>query len=327
MAQQITIIGLGQVGASIGLSLGANKSGFFRVGHDKDYGVERKARMIGAVDKTDHNLPSSVTNAGIVILCVPLSEVRDTFGYIWRDLMEGALVLDTAPVKSEAAKWAKDILPRKCHYVGLVPAINPDYLFTTGSGVDAAKADLFRNGLFIVDAPHGTPGEAVDTAMEFVRLLGAAPLLADMLESDGLAASAHILPQLVSAALLNATVGQPGWREAQKLTGRAYAAVSSGIGDHDDSEALGMSVMHDRADVVRALNAVMNALLDLRDGIESGDEEGTAQFLKSAFQKREQWLNERLSANRLDAHYGRVETQSMGERLFGSLFSKRKSRE
>jgi len=88
-----------------------------------------------------------------------------------------------------------------------------------------------------------------------------------------------------------------------------------------------MSVMHDRADVVRALNAVMNALLDLRDGIESGDEEGTAQFLKSAFQKREQWLNERLSANRLDAHYGRVETQSMGERLFGSLFSKRKSRE
>lgn len=327
MAPQITIIGLGQVGASIGLSLGANKAGLFRVGHDKDYGVERKAKIMGAVDKTDHNLPSSVRNARIVLLCLPLSQVRDTFGYIWRDLMEDALVLDTVPVKLEAAKWAREILPSKCHYVGLLPAINPAYLHTAGSGVNAAKADLFRNGVFIVDAPHGTPGEAINTAMEFVRLLGAAPLLADMAESDGLAASAHILPQLVSAALLNATVGQAGWMEARKITGRAFAVASAGVGDHDDPESLRMSAMHNRENVVRMLNAMMNALLDLRESIANRDEEGLQKLLAGASEKRERWLHERTAADWDGPQRARIEPQPLAERLFGTSFLKRKHAE
>ena len=74
MSVQITIIGLGQVGTSIGLALAGQKN-IKRVGHDKDYETARQSQKAGAVDEIKVNLPSSVTDANVVILSIPLSEV------------------------------------------------------------------------------------------------------------------------------------------------------------------------------------------------------------------------------------------------------------
>jgi prephenate dehydrogenase len=69
---QITIIGTGQIGASIGLALGEHKDLFLRVGHDKDVRVANRAKEMGALDRVDINLPRSVEGAAIIILALPL---------------------------------------------------------------------------------------------------------------------------------------------------------------------------------------------------------------------------------------------------------------
>ena len=56
MTIKITIIGTGQIGASIGLALGAQKDLFLRVGHDKDIKIANRAKDMGAVDKVEINL-------------------------------------------------------------------------------------------------------------------------------------------------------------------------------------------------------------------------------------------------------------------------------
>ena len=172
MPVQITIIGLGQIGASMGLALAAHKDAILRVGHDKKREVEREALQKGVADKMEHNLPSAVRDAKLVVLCIPLSQVRETLEFIAPDLKEGAVVLDTTPIKAGVQKWAQEILPDGRHYVGLAPALNPELLHDIEVGLTAAKADLFSKGLFLVDAPTGAPEEAVILAMDFVRLLG-----------------------------------------------------------------------------------------------------------------------------------------------------------
>ena len=117
MSVQITIIGLGQVGSSIGLALAEQKS-IKRVGHDKDYGRARAAHKAGAVDETNVNLPSSVSNANIVLLCLPLSEIRETLKYIARDLQEGTVILDTAPAKATVAAWVNELVLRDVTMLG-----------------------------------------------------------------------------------------------------------------------------------------------------------------------------------------------------------------
>jgi prephenate dehydrogenase len=323
MPVQITIIGLGQIGASIGLALGQYKDSILRLGHDKKIEVEREAQKKGAVDRTEHNLPSAVRDTRLVILCVPMSQVRETLEIISQDLKQGVIVLDTSHVKVEVMKWAKELLPEGCYYIGLVPAINPDLLHNLHFGLEAAQADLFTKGLFIIDAPYGTPGEAVALAADFVRLLGAAPLLADVAESDGLVARTHLLPQLVAAALLNATIDQPGWLEGRKLAGRAFAAVTAGLAYNDEIDSLRMAALQNRANVVYSLDVMLAALRALRDDIEQENDDGVAERLEAALQGRQRWMSERMAADWTEIKRELPDLPSFGERLFGGIFVKR----
>ncbi|MDP1714804.1 MAG: prephenate dehydrogenase/arogenate dehydrogenase family protein [Anaerolineales bacterium] len=322
MPVQITIIGLGQIGASFGLALAAHKDKVTTVGHDKEFSIERLAQKDGVVDKTNHNLPSSVEDANLVVLALPVHQVRETLGHIAQDLKKGTVVVDTIPVKAEVAKWAQEILPNGVHYIGLVPAISPDYLHETKTGLDSAKADLFSKSIFLLSAPHGTPGEAIQLVSGLVSLTGGNVMITDIIESDGLMASAHLLPQLVSASLLNATMGQPGWRETRKAASRAYFAATSAMTGQDDTEALQMLVLQNRENVLQKLDAMITALVELRYDVEDANEKSLKDRLKNAQDGRQNWLNERFTANWMEMKREPVEKISVRERLFGTMFSK-----
>lgn len=327
MPVQITIIGLGQIGASMGLALAAQKDALLRVGHDKKMEVEREALKSGAADKIEHNLPKAVQDAKLVVLSIPVSQVRETFEFIAPDLKEGTVVLDTAPIKADVQRWAKEILPAGCYYVGIVPAINPEYLYDFHSAPASPKADMFSKASFLVDAPGGTPEQAVIFAMDFVRLLGAEALLADLVESDGLMTTTHLLPQLLSAVLLNATIDQPGWLDARKMAGHAYAAATAGMAYQDEIDSLRLSAMQNRASVVHALDVTLAALHGLRDDIENENEDGVALRLESARNGRSRWLNERMSADwTKQAQTGVSDAPTISERLFGGLLMKKRGK-
>jgi prephenate dehydrogenase len=315
MSVQITIVGLGQIGSSIGLALKAHDVNMRRVGHDKDPQAAKESQRIGAVDDVKYNLPASVREAKIVILALPLAEIRETLKIIAPDLQEGTLVLDTAPAKASVAAWAKELLPPGRHYVGLTPAINPEFLHGTEFGVKAARADLFEKGLMAVNTPTGTPGNVFNLAMELVNLLGAMPLLMDTAEADGIFSAMHVLPQLAASALLDTTVDQPGWHEARKLAGRPYAAVTAGAAYHDDVLSLGETALENRENIVRLLNAYITSLVSLRDEIEEQNREAVLARLRDAWKGRVRWLEERTAAEWLKGEGQEVDAPSFGDRV------------
>ena len=326
MSVQITIVGLGQIGSSIGLALKAHEVNVQRLGHDKDPQAGKEAQKMGAVDDVKYNLPASVREARIVILALPLAEVRETLRIIGPELKEGTLVLDMSPAKATVDAWAKEFLPTG-HYVGLSPAINPEYLHGTDFGVKAARADLFEKGLIVVNAPMGTPGNVFNLTMELVGLLGALPLLMDTAEADGIYSGMHVLPQLVAAALLDTTVDQPGWQEARKLAGRPYAAVTAGAAYHDDVVSLAETALENRENVVRLLNSYITSLINLRDEIEDSDREAVLRRLTDAWKGRIRWLDERTAAEWLKGQSQEIDAPSFGDRVnqmfFGGMLTDR----
>ncbi len=323
MPVQITIIGLGKIGASIGLALSQHKSTLSIVGHDIELAIERAAQKKGAVEKTEHNLPTAVKDARLVILALPVHQIRQTLEFIAPDLMEGTVVVDTAPIKSEVAKWAKEILPEGCYYVGLVPSIGPEFLADLGSGLDSAKADLFSKSIFLVSAPPGAPGEAVQLVSDLVKLMDATAMLIDIVESDGLMTSAHLLPQLVSSALLNATIEQPGWKDVRKLAGQAYIAATSGLMPHKDAQSLQMMSAHNRENTIRSLDGMISALRALRDDIENEKNDIVKERLQAALNDRENWMNERTLANWVEMQREPPDYPSISDRLLGGFIGRR----
>ncbi|MBN1145767.1 MAG: prephenate dehydrogenase [Anaerolineales bacterium] len=293
MTIQITIIGLGQIGASIGLALADQKELLHRTGYDRESLVARQAQNMGAVDRVENNLPKAVRGADLVLLALPIDQIRDTLPIIAPNLKQNAVVMDTGPIKEIVATWAGEFLPGERHYIGLTPVINPAYLHDSDAGINAARADLFRGGLMAIVTPARAGSEAIKLSADLTRLLGAMPLFFDPAEIDGLMAATHLLPQLMAAALLNATIDQPGWREGRKVAGRGYAEATGPLVHLDDALPLKTSVMLNRENVLRVMDSAIAALGALRNDIAAQDEEALEERLERARRGRMRWWQER----------------------------------
>ncbi|MER3468785.1 MAG: prephenate dehydrogenase/arogenate dehydrogenase family protein, partial [Thermoflexus sp.] len=97
---QITIVGLGTMGVSLGLALRRALPQVRLVGHDPDPERAREALRHQAVDRTDWNLPGACEGADLVLLALPLAEIEGTLRAIAPALEEGTLVMDTAELKA-----------------------------------------------------------------------------------------------------------------------------------------------------------------------------------------------------------------------------------
>jgi prephenate dehydrogenase len=293
MAAQLTIIGLGQIGASAGLALADHSDKITRLGHDREPKIARRAQELGAVDKVFYNLPAAVENADLVLLALPFDQILDTLKIIAPCLRANTVVMDTSPVKSVVAGWMKEHLPDNCYYVGLTPAINPRYLTEEERGVEAAHPGLFINGLMAIASPQGTVGEAVKLAADLATLLGAKPYFIDLVEVDGMMAALHILPQLSAAALANMTMDRPGWTDARKLAGRVYAEATLPLAYGDESEALVEAALQNHANVIPVLNEMIVQLQDLKERISNQERGDLSGWLEGAREGRSHWWRER----------------------------------
>lgn len=324
MTVQVTIIGLGQIGGSIGLALAPHKEKIQRIGHDKDADVMSAAQKAGAVDSTQFNLPASVEQADLVVLCLPLNEVRDTLNFIRDDLKEGAVVLDTSPAKRQAETWASEILPAGRYYLGLVPAINPIRLLETGGGLDGAHDDLFQDTTCLVCPQPGVPENAVRLATDFVLLLGATPVLSDATETDGLLAAMLALPKLLAVSLVDVTMDKPGWADAKNLAGRSYAMPVAATFDRDQADGLRDLALANRDNLVRVLDGYIASLRELRDTIQNEEHDDLDKKIRAAQNKAYDWLAERHlekyhPADKAESGKGSGKS-SFGSRLKQSFF-------
>lgn len=238
--------------------------------------------------------------------------------------------MDTAPVKTTVAGWAEELLPEGRHYVGLTPVINPLYLHENLTGIDAARADLFHQGLMAIVPQRRAASAAVKLAVDLTTLVGATPLFVDPLEVDSFMAATHILPQLLGAALLNVTVGEPGWRDAGKFAGRAYAHVTSPLEFFNSPAAVVAACEKNSENTLRVIDKMISGLQLLRESIAAEDTELLVDHLETVQQGRDAWWNERLAAEfdremRDDVDVPGV-GQVIGRLLFGGVGDRKKDK-
>ena len=297
MTVTITVVGLGQIGTSVGLALEKEKEKFVRIGSDGDMVVSHRAEKMGAFDKTVVNLHKAVEGADIVVLAVPVDELRSTLETIGSDLKPGAVVLDTSIVRVAAEKWASKYIPEDRYFVGFVPSINPDYLEERELDVDSAHADLFKNSLITITSQPGMDADALSLAYDLASMLGASVYFSDAHEIDGLNSAGQLLPMASAAALINTLQAQPGWQETRKVAGRALTEASLPLINQPESKTYGTAMLENRDNVIRLLDDLIQGLAELRDLLKEGDADSLHAWMERATSGRKTWLRQRHSAD------------------------------
>lgn len=298
MTIQITIIGLGRMGTSLGLALKrkAEAANLKIIGHDRDLQTAKAAQAKGAIDVAEWNLPAACEKADAVYVCVPLSEMQGALEEIASNLKVGCVITDTAPLKSSVLEWAAKTIPADRYYVGGVPIPNPAFLHEGATGLEAARADLFDSGLWALVPDVDASPDALKLINDLARLMGATPFFVGALELDALMAGTHTLPALLAATLMREVAATPDWADGRKLADRTFATTTASVSFSSPS-AIRAAALINSANVLRLLDAQLAQLTAIRKAIAEDDAATLDNLLTEAAIAREAWLAQRKAAN------------------------------
>ncbi|MEN8172730.1 MAG: prephenate dehydrogenase/arogenate dehydrogenase family protein [Chloroflexota bacterium] len=319
MTVQFLLIGLGQIGASFGLALDEHKETITRIGYDTDPVTAKKAKKMGAVDSTVMWLQESISKADVILLAVPADQMGEMMETVLPGMQTGAVVLDTAPIKTQTAAWVGEFLPKGCSYVGLTPSINPDYLYEAEESIDAAHADLFEKGTMAIATLPETDAKAVKLATDLIQLVGSVPLFSDAAEIEGLMAAIHILPQLLGAAILDINIDRVGWPDAQRMAGRAFAGSTGAFSLLGEPKAITGMAKYSSESTLRALDETIAALENMREKIAAGNTDDLDARFEELRQGHDKWLLDRKDAKFGMAHEP-LPKRALSKEFFGNLF-------
>jgi len=284
MAYTILLIGLDQVGASIGMALNDAEGDVDLVGYDPDRHFSKRAEKIGAVDRLVSHPRKAIANADLVIFSLPIDEVEVYLEHLGKKIKEGAVILDTAQIKVPFFKWAEEYLPEGRSYIGATPIVGPSSLTGGDATSDEPHADLYADGLLAIIAPPNASESAMAVGINLASILKAAPFFIDLHEHDAALTSTEELSALLSAALLQTAAHSKSWKELQRVAGR-NSAIPLNVFEK--------RVILNRQKSLDKLDQFIEELQDLRQVLAEEDGQSLSDYLKEADHARRSWIRAR----------------------------------
>src|ERR1700689_2526530 len=103
--KQVTIIGTGLIGGSLGLALKKRRLAGRIIGCDRAPVLER-AQKCGAIDAGTVNAADAVRSSDLVVLATPVIPILDLIGRLGATLPAKTLVTDVGSTKAEVVRHA-----------------------------------------------------------------------------------------------------------------------------------------------------------------------------------------------------------------------------
>ena len=193
----VTIVGVGLIGASLGLAL--KQAGVV----NKVLGVGRstenlnQALQMGAIDGIV-DLVQAAKQSDVIVLCVPVAQMRTAFEIIEPHLEPKTMLTDAGSTKGDVILAAKEVLGKKaCQFV-------PAHPIAGGAqhGASAAKADLFQGKQTILCPLQENSPQDIDLIEGFWQSIGAVVKKISCVQHDAIYAAVSHLPHILAYALM-----------------------------------------------------------------------------------------------------------------------------
>jgi prephenate dehydrogenase len=194
---RLSILGVGLLGGSIGLAVKSISSSCKIIGYGHRPEPLALAKSRGAIDEIADSAAHAVQGADLVILCTPVGTFGSLLQEISAAIKPGAIVTDVGSTKRSVCNLADTLLPPQAHFVGSHPMAGSEK-----RGVEAARADLFRQALCITTPTNRTDRHALGVVESFWNELGMRTTRLSPEDHDRMLAEVSHLPHVLAAALM-----------------------------------------------------------------------------------------------------------------------------
>ena len=280
--QRLGIVGVGLIGASIGLAARARGLVGCVLGCARSEETLAAARDCGAIHEAA-DLPTIAATCDLIVLAVPMLAYEGVLQAMAGHLAPDAVLTDAGSTKRLPLRLARRILGGKAaRFVGAHPIAGSER-----SGPQAARADLFAGRLCVLTPENNAP-EAMRRVEDFWRALGMEIAVLDAASHDRLFARVSHLPHLAAYALVNAIVALAGNEEPFCYAGagfRDFTRIAS------SSPEMWRDIALANADaLMEALDRLRAELDTMREAVAARDGEALLAMFAAAKKARDAWL-------------------------------------
>jgi len=276
----ITIVGVGLIGASLGLAL--KKAGVVT----KVLGVGRsktnldQAQKMGAIDGVV-DLVGAAKQSDVIVLCIPVAQMRAAFEVIEPHLEPRTMITDVGSTKGDVILAAKEVLGKKvCQFV-------PAHPIAGGAqhGASAAKADLFQGKHTIICPLQENSPQDTALITGFWEAVGSTVKKIGSVQHDAIYAAVSHLPHLLSYALMASVVNS---EDADQKLGH----VGAGFKDFTRIAASSPEMWRDiclgnRTAILKELDQYLLIVNHMRKLVAEGDGTGLEKLFNQASRARQ----------------------------------------
>jgi len=276
----VTIVGVGLIGASLGLAL--KQAGVVTkvlgVGRSKE-NIDQALKM-GAIDGVV-DLVEAAKQSDVIVLCTPVAQMRTAFEIIEPHLEPKTMITDAGSTKGDVILAAKEVLGKKaCQFV-------PAHPIAGGAqhGASAAKANLFEGKQTIICPLQENSPEDIALITGFWESVGSIVKKIGSVQHDAIYAAVSHLPHLLSYALMASVVNSED--AAQKL-----GHVGAGFKDFTRIAASNPEMWRDiclgnRTAILKELDQYLLIVNHMRKLIAESDGEGLEKLFNKASKARQ----------------------------------------
>jgi prephenate dehydrogenase len=195
--QKIAIIGMGQIGGSVGKALRAKrlKNKYYIIGIDKDKKTLKAALKTGAADEVSDKLLAA-KGCETAIICLPADLIAPVCKRLLKIAGKETVITDAGSVKESIVKDIKGFFTKEKR-VSFVPA-HP-MAGKEKNGIMSASADMFKGANLIIT--ESSNPEAEKKVARIWKDAGAKIIKMSAKKHDSLAAMTSHLPHIIAFAL------------------------------------------------------------------------------------------------------------------------------
>jgi len=272
--KRIAIIGLGVIGASLGMALQAARPDLEVLGMDIEPSTVEKAMEMAAISRP--LLLEDLVSCEVVFIATPLRIIPQILLQIRDKLNPETIVTDVGSVKTWVMQKYEELLPSGVAFIGGHPLAGSDR-----SGITGADKYLLQNAVYVLTPLPSTPSEKVDDLKDLLADTGAQVMILTSADHDAMVSKVSHLPHIVAASLMNNLERQP---EALRLAAGGLRDTTRIAGSNP--ELWEDILLFNKEAVAGEISALIDQLNRYLQVIESNDKTNLRQYLKEAQQMR-----------------------------------------